>query len=192
MTWAEYKEIIKNTAYSSDLEYKIHYAWIHGEKTFRADRLLSPETTIINIPAYISGDNGRRYPINAISKELFSGNKAIRDIILPSGISDIPAYAFSGCSNLERIFLPKSLRYIRESAFKGCETLKDVYYAGSQTDLNKMIEAWFTHQIEFGPLIPGTPVHTVLDDSIRVSGNEAIIAAVWHINCNMEFNEQEK
>ena len=92
MTWAEYKEIIKNTAYSSDLEYKIHYAWIHGEKTFRADRLLSPETTIVNIPAYISGDSGKHYPIHAISRELFFGNKIIRDIILPSGYVQESSY----------------------------------------------------------------------------------------------------
>ena len=54
MTWAEYKEIINHTPYNNDLEYKVHYAWIHGEKTFRADRLLFPETTIVIIPAYVS------------------------------------------------------------------------------------------------------------------------------------------
>ena len=37
MTWAEYKEIINHTPYNNDLEYKVHYAWIHGEKTFRAN-----------------------------------------------------------------------------------------------------------------------------------------------------------
>ena len=184
MTWAEYKEIIKNTAYSSDLEYKIHYAWIHGEKTFRADRLLSPETTIVNIPAYISGDSGKHYPIHAISRELFFGNKIIRDIILPSGITDIPQHAFSGCSNLERVFLPKSLRNIKESAFEGCESLKDIYYAGSKIEWDKINKACTTHQVDYGPLIPGTPVHVVLDDKItRMPGNEALFNAVLHINC---------
>lgn len=184
MTWAEYKEIINHTPYNNDLEYKVHYAWIHGEKTFRANNLLAPETKVVNIPAYISGNNGRRYPVHAISRELFSGNKNIRDIILPSGITDIPSHAFSGCSNLERVFLPKSLRNIKESAFEGCVSLKDIYYAGSQIEWDKINKACSTHQVEYGPLISGTPVHVVLDDRVtRLPGNEALFNAVLHINC---------
>ena len=184
MTWAEYKEFIDRIPYNNNLEYKVHYAWIHGEKTFRADKLLFPETTIVIIPTYVSGDNDRHYPVHAISRELFSGNKNIRDIILPSGITDIPQYAFSGCSNLERIFLPKSIRNIKESAFEGCASLKDIYYAGSQTEWDKINKTCSTHQVEYGPLIPGTPVHVVLDDKItRMPGNEALFNAVLHINC---------
>lgn len=56
----------------------------------------------------------------------FSGNKYIRKVIIPDGISTIMRGAFLNCSNLEEVVLPKSVEEIDTITFANCENLKKI------------------------------------------------------------------
>lgn len=90
----------------------------------------------------------------------FSGNKTIKNVIIPDSITTIDAYTFGWCSNLttveipskvteirgtfmgcfklEAVTLPLSLTNIGSQTFNGCSSLKTVNYAGTQADWDKI------------------------------------------------------
>lgn len=51
------------------------------------------------------------------------------DIVIPDGVTSIPADAFKGCDTLTSITIPSSVTRIGTDAFNKCENLKDVYIA---------------------------------------------------------------
>ena len=56
---------------------------------------------------------------------LFEGCTKLTEVEVPSGITDLPAYAFAGCSTLTSIALPASLESIGAGAFKDCTALTE-------------------------------------------------------------------
>lgn len=64
---------------------------------------------------------------------LYSGNKNIKTVYIPSTVKTIEQEAFSGCTSLETIiYAPNSqLESIQTGAFKGCTKLSYAYYEGS-------------------------------------------------------------
>lgn len=50
--------------------------------------------------------------------------KNLTKIVLPEGITKIPAFMFENCTSLEEINLPNSITEISSNAFKGCNRLK--------------------------------------------------------------------
>ena len=90
----------------------------------------------------------------------FSGNKTIKNVIIPDSVTTIDAYTFGWCSNLttveipskvteirgtfmgcfklEAVTLPLSLTNIGSQTFNGCSSLKTVNYAGTQKDWDKI------------------------------------------------------
>ncbi len=69
----------------------------------------------------------------SIGENAFCYNKAITEIIIPSGVQQIEGWTFSGCSSLEKIVLPKTVTNINSYAFYNCTALTDVYFAGTQS-----------------------------------------------------------
>ena len=186
MTWAQYKEYISSIPDSEGIEYKTESAWLHRRRSLRAVSLNNTKAEAIRIPSIITDSYGIRCPVTAVGSGLFSNNHSVRDIILPEGISKIPARAFAGCTDLERIYFPGTIHSIDEAAFEGCVHLQDIFYDGSNSEWDKIYIVRNEYQIDFGSLIPGTPVHEVLDNRlVSIPGNEAINRATIHFNCNI-------
>lgn len=59
-----------------------------------------------------------------------AGNKALKEVTLPSTLEEIGAYTFFGCIALESISVPESVRYIGESAFEGATALSGIDFKG--------------------------------------------------------------
>jgi len=55
-----------------------------------------------------------------------SGNKYLKNIIIPNSVTSIGGYAFSGCRNLQNVVIPDSVTTIGDNAFNCCENLKSL------------------------------------------------------------------
>ena len=73
--------------------------------------------------------------VKSIGAFAFNGNKVLRNITVPEGVTDIHTSAFAGCTNLESINLPQTLKTIRHQAFKGCTSLVSVTIPDSVTEI---------------------------------------------------------
>lgn len=56
----------------------------------------------------------------------FTGNKKIKEVVLPNSVEEIQHSAFLGCKNLKSINFPKNLKRIWTSALSGCKNLKTI------------------------------------------------------------------
>ena len=59
----------------------------------------------------------------------------LKEIYLPSTITEISSYAFNGCKNLTSIDLPSNLNKIGEGAFLGCSGLKSIIVPENVTEI---------------------------------------------------------
>lgn len=75
----------------------------------------------------ISG-NGNMYDYDVYDdyKSPFYKNKAIKSLIIESGVSNIGDEAFEKCTGLTSVTLPDSLTNIGDEAFAGCAALKSI------------------------------------------------------------------
>lgn len=70
--------------------------------------------------------------IRTIEEEVFYGDAALYEVVLPSGLTRIEGKAFA-FSSVRYINLPDSIEYIAEDAFDGCQ----LEYAKAQSDYCK-------------------------------------------------------
>ena len=61
-----------------------------------------------------------------VLKKAFAGCKWVKEVVIPTGYTEIEACAFSECENLRKVTLPKSLKKIGKCAFKKCEHLCEI------------------------------------------------------------------
>lgn len=62
---------------------------------------------------------------------VFSWNKSLKKIILPTQLYTIPGYMFSNCENLEEVVIPETVYEIGKSAFCGCKSIKNLIFPKS-------------------------------------------------------------
>lgn len=77
---------------------------------------------------------------NKIGGGAFLGNKNLKSVVLPIGVTEIEAEAF-WCENLEEIYLPKTLNAIGGWQYWGSDgycKLSDIYYEGNESDWNNI------------------------------------------------------
>ena len=74
----------------------------------------------------------------SIGESAFDGCTSLVSVTLSKSITTIAYSTFFGCSSLTSIEIPKSVTTIVNFAFCGCTNLKDVYYAGTQSEWNKI------------------------------------------------------
>ncbi len=187
MKFDEYKEIVLKTPFTIGLTFKQAIMWLNPSN-LPIGVIGAPDdlSGVVRIPDRAENAYGKVVPVIAISKLAFSGNKSITDIVIPYTVDRLPAGCFKGCSGLERITIPKRVKTIKEGTFDGCENLKDVYYEGSLDEWKKINIVHERHEIEFGDLIPGTPVSRVESESIiHIQGNDALLSANIHFHCNL-------
>lgn len=191
MNYKEYCEFIKDIEISDSLEFCQAILWLHPEilplgLVSIADKSLS----IIRVPEKAKNRFDRIVPIIAVAKGAFAGNENITDIILPSSIERLPQGAFAGCSSLKNITIPKKIKHIKEKTFDGCCNLENIYYEGTPEEWDKIEIIHEKHEIEFGDVIPGTQVHTILAERrMFIPGNEAVLTANIHFRCNFTEND---
>ena len=191
MNYKEYCEFIKDIEISDSLEFCQAILWLHPEilplgLVSIADKNLS----IIRVPEKAKNRFDRIVPIIAVAKGAFAGNENITDIILPSSIERLPQGAFAGCSSLKNITIPKKITHMKEKTFDGCCNLENIYYEGTAEEWDKIEIIHEKHEIEFGDVIPGTSVHTILAERrMFIPGNEAILTANIHFRCNFIEND---
>jgi len=77
----------------------------------------------ITVPEYVDGR-----AVSAIADGAFSGERELRQIILPSGIRKIGANAFSQCTSLTEITIPSAVTEIGYGAFSECVRLRSLNF----------------------------------------------------------------
>ena len=192
MNFNEYKEKIKNVPYTDSLEYQQAILWLHPEiLPLGVVSIGNPGCSIIKVPEKVTNKYGRIVPVIAISKKAFFEKKDLTDIVLPHCIERIPMGAFAGCSSLKAITIPRKVKIIKEGTFAGCNQLEDIYYEGTMEEWEKIDIVHQKHEIEFGKLISGTPVHEIQSERmLNIPGNEALFSANIHFRCKLSEQEQ--
>ena len=187
MNFREYAEMLINVPYTDTLEYQMAFLWLHPEIVpLKVTSIGNLDSSIIKFPERAMNRYGRKVPVITFSSQAFSGKSNITDIVLPQSIEQFPKGAFEGCTGLKRITVPRKIKIIREGTFAGCEQLEDIYYEGTMEEWNTVNIVHYKHEIEFGKLIPGTPVQEVKAERIlNVPGNEAFFSANIHFLCKL-------
>lgn len=187
MNFKEYKQIIKGVPYTEELKFSYAVMWLHPEiLPLKVVSVGENPEGIIRIPEETVNSYKRKVPVVAIDRGVFVNRDKVTDIILHSGIKNIPQGAFAGCSALKRITIPKKVKSIREGTFAGCDSLEDVYYEGTMKEWKKVDIVRYRHEIELGGLIPGTASQEVEDESLtHIPGNDALLTANIHFNCDL-------
>ena len=68
-------------------------------------------------------------------------------------MTKIESGAFGSCGLLEKIAIPKSVISINESSFVGSNKLKTVYYGGSETEWNNIIDVHLSEELSNANII---------------------------------------
>ena len=142
---------------------------------------------VVKIPAAAVNKYGEERPVVSFAPDVFSGDGAVTDIILPSTVRSIPAGAFAGCARLKNVTIPKNVKKIEEKSFDGCRSLENVYYEGTREEWEKIKVVRERFEREFGDLISGTPICEFVEDrKVPVPGNGALFRATVHFGCDLQ------
>ena len=74
----------------------------------------------------------------AIGQEAFWGCENLRSVAIREGVATVAAYAFYRCTALTEITIPESVTAIGIGTFSFCQNLTDVYYAGTETQWDRV------------------------------------------------------
>jgi len=86
----------------------------------------------LDIPSSIAG-----LPVTVIGNFVFSGNRRLTSVTIPSSVTSIGVQAFSECSNLTSVTIPSSVTSIGDTAFWGCRSLTSVTIPSSVTSIGE-------------------------------------------------------
>lgn len=76
--------------------------------------------------------------LRSIGEDAFFDCEMLESVTVPDGMTKISDCAFEHCLSMVSVTIPKSVTEIGQFAFGECRSLDYVYYAGSQSDWNKI------------------------------------------------------
>ena len=76
--------------------------------------------------------------VTTLGWHAFGDCTGLKNITISEGVTVIDSYSFIDCENVTRITLPESLTEIGKYAFSGCDKIAEVYYAGSESQWQKI------------------------------------------------------
>ena len=188
MLYKDYIEVIKTVEEAKDLTFGYNaYTYISGvmrRAPMYVVALGDAASEVIKLPKKGINKWGIEVDVAGFMSEVFQGNDKVTDIILHSGIHNLPNAAFKGCTNLKRLTIPKNVKEIGRDTFAGCVSLEDVYYEGAMEQWEKVEIYTGKPIVEMGKQISGTPICEVAADYFKHDpGNDALLKANIHFNC---------
>ena len=66
-----------------------------------------------------------------LADNFYLNGKALKNLVIPEGVTRISDYAFYGLSSLETVQFPSTLKYIGDASFSNCINLRDVVFPDS-------------------------------------------------------------
>ncbi len=111
---------------STQKYYREAYEWVDaGNGQVRAvDNLYSYFAPSIKAKAESTDRIADLSKVTSLGEGAFAFNQSLTGVILPQGLTEIPAYAFVQCRNLESAAIPDSVTSIGEYAFFRCGSLR--------------------------------------------------------------------
>jgi len=98
----------------------------------------------------------------------FSSCKALKEIVIPEGVTSIPNYMFSDCDSVKEIVLPNSVTYMGKQAFASCDSLERFTFGAGFTSFgspNNDYETFSgTNKLKF-VYMPATVVNSLVNYS---------------------------
>lgn len=77
------------------------------------------EIEVLNIPAEVTYDGGN-YKVVAINSNAFLGEPILRELTIPTTVTEIGDGAFHGCARLTSVTIPSSVKKVGATAFANC------------------------------------------------------------------------
>ena len=130
-------------------------------------------------------DLSKKTNISSMGSSVFSGCTSLKEFTVPDGVSTVNEYTFLDCTSLKCVTLPASVTAIKSNAFSGCTALTDVFFKGTQQQLNKVTiasgnDAIYTADLQtqsWGGIIGDNAVYVEkeVDDAttVRIKGTGA-------------------
>ena len=94
---------------------------------------------VLEIPAVVTGSDGKSYSVTRIGKSAFEGCQALSTVTLPNSITSIGKFAFKGCIGLTSLTIPNSVKDIEHFAFTGCSNLVTIDIPASVTSIGQSV-----------------------------------------------------
>lgn len=105
-----------------------------GENAFwGCDSLTSVYITSISAWCNISFVTDNSNPLY-YADNLYLNDELVRDVVIPAGVSSVPANAFS-CESIESVTIPSTVTSIGDGAFYGCNKLTSIIIPDSVTEI---------------------------------------------------------
>ena len=79
--------------------------------------------------------------VKSIGAGAFRGCSYLSEIRIPQGVTTIEDYTFYGCSQLRYVYIPVSVTHISESAFQNCAALGSIFYSGTRTQWDRLVDS---------------------------------------------------
>lgn len=139
------REELENTREYYDFSKTIEKSHLHFnfEPDDHESSLLSDQTA--EISGFCGTDSELSIPaglgdhiVSSIGTGAFSGCRSIVHADIPESVVRIGTGAFEGCVALERVVVPAGVISVGTDAFDGCSSLKEIYYAGNETQWDRL------------------------------------------------------
>ena len=105
-------------------------------------------------------------------RELFSGDKNIKKVVINNGCTEVGAFAFADCTNLESIYIPATLDGYLLGVFWGCDSLTSIVVSPTNKTLDSRNDCNAIIETSTNTIVAGCK-NTVIPKSVRGIDAEA-------------------
>ena len=124
------------------------------------------------------------------AEHLYLNEEEVTELVIPDGVTEIPANFFSGLTGITSVVIPGSVTYIGDNAFSGCTSLASVTFPDSPFTLGQNVFAntAFLNNAEDGVIYVGNIVYGykgTMPENASIVIKEGTIAIVENafLNC---------